>query len=143
MLTFSTMSLSSESSFYTILVSSSFEQEDEGFTYEVAFRRWLVRELEEQRLTPAQAIERFNFHPVTGYNLIYKWRLKYAHEMVLSLPEMTFQEKQDLALLQARTKELEKQLEQAKMYNIALNTLIDVAEEKLKISIRKKPGARQ
>ncbi|MEA5425528.1 hypothetical protein, partial [Arcicella lustrica] len=63
------MSLSSESSFYTILVSSSFEQEDEGFTYEVAFRRWLVRELEEQRLTPAQAIERFNFHPVSGYAL--------------------------------------------------------------------------
>lgn len=137
------MSLSSESSFNTNLVSSSFEPQDEDFTYEVAFRRWLVRELEEQRLTPAQAIERFNFHPASGYTLIHKWRLKYAQEMVLSLPEMTFQEKQDLALLQARTKELEKQLEQAKMYNIALNTLIDVAEEKLKISIRKKPGARQ
>ena len=137
------MSLSSESSFYTILVSSSFEQQDEDFTYEVAFRRWLVREIEEQRLTPAQAIERFNFHPVSGYALIHKWRLKYAGEMVLYLPEMTFQEKQDLALLQARTKELEKQLEQAKMYNIALNTLIDVAEEKLKISIRKKPGAKR
>ena len=143
MLTFSTMSLSSESSFYTTLVSSSFEQQDEDFPYEVAFRRWLVLELEEQRLTPVQAIERFNFHPVTSYALIHKWRLKYAQEMVLSLPEMTFQEKQDLALLQARTKELEKQLEHAKMYNIALNTLIDVAEEKLKISIRKKPGARQ
>ncbi len=137
------MSLSTESSFYTTLVSSSFEQMDEDFTYEVAFRRWLVREIEEQRLTPAQAIERFNFHPNNGYTLIHKWRLKYAQEMVLSLPEMTFQEKQDLALLQARTKELEKQLEQAKMYNIALNTLIDVAEEKLKISIRKKPGAKR
>ncbi|MEA5424932.1 hypothetical protein, partial [Arcicella lustrica] len=63
------MSLSSESSFNTTLVSSSFEQQDEDFTYEVAFRRWLVRELEEQRLTPAQAIERFNFHPVSGYAL--------------------------------------------------------------------------
>jgi hypothetical protein len=137
------MSLSTESSFNTTLVSSSFEQKDEDFTYEVAFRRWLVREIEEQRLTPAQAIERFNFHPNNGYTLIHKWRLKYAGEMVLSLPEMTFQEKQDLALLQAKTKELEKQLEQAKMYNIALNTLIDVAEEKLKISIRKKPGAKR
>ncbi len=137
------MSLSTESSFYTTLVSSSFEQMDEDFTYEISFRRWLVREIEELRLTPAQAIERFNLHPTNGYTLIHKWRLKYAGEMVLSLPEMTFQEKQDLALLQARTKELEKQLEQAKMYNIALNTLIDVAEEKLKISIRKKPGAKR
>ncbi|MBB6001781.1 hypothetical protein [Arcicella rosea] len=55
------MSLSTQSSFYTILVSSSFEPHDEDFTYEVAFRRWLVREIEEQRLTPTQAIEFFNY----------------------------------------------------------------------------------
>ena len=50
-------------------------------------------------------------------------------------------EKQKLAALQQKAKELEKQLEDAKMRNIALNLLIDVAEEKLKISIRKKPSA--
>ena len=38
---------------------------------------------------------------------------------------------------------LEQQLEDARMRNIALDTLIDVAEEKLKINIRKKPGAKQ
>lgn len=63
--------------------------------------------------------------------------------MFLSLPPMTEQEKQELAALQKQLKEMEKQLEDARMRNIALSTLIDVAEETLKIDIRKKPGAKQ
>ena len=63
--------------------------------------------------------------------------------MVLSLPDMTAAEKQKLTLLEQQNKALEKALEDAKMKNIALDMLIDVAEEKLKISIRKKPGAKQ
>ena len=45
--------------------------------------------------------------------------------------------------LQKQNKALLKALEDAKMNNIAINMLIDVAEEKLKINIRKKPGAKQ
>jgi hypothetical protein len=63
--------------------------------------------------------------------------------MVLSLPDMTVAEKQRLVDLQQQLKAAERQLEDAKMKNIALNMLIDVAEEKLKIHIRKKPGAKQ
>ena len=63
--------------------------------------------------------------------------------MVLSLPDMTAEDRQQLASLQKQNKALEKQLEDARMKNIALDLLIDVAEEKLKISIRKKPGAKQ
>ncbi len=58
--------------------------------------------------------------------------------MVLSLPDMTAAEKQQLALLQQQLAAAEKQLEDAKMKNIALNMLIDVAEEKLKIRIKKR-----
>jgi len=56
---------------------------------------------------------------------------------------MTEAEKHKLIALQKQLKAAEKQLEDARMRNIALNTLIDVAEEKLNISIRKKPGAKQ
>lgn len=63
--------------------------------------------------------------------------------MVLSLPNMTAAEKQQLTTVQQQLAVAEKQLEDAKMKNIALEMLIDVAEEKLKISIRKKPGAKQ
>ncbi len=128
---------------YTTQLSDSFDRMDEQCSYEPAFRRWLVREIEEQKLTVNQAIERFNFHPKNGHDLIRYWREKYAPSMVLSLPDMTAAEKQQLALLQQQLKAVQKQLEDAKMKNIALDMLIDVAEEKLKIHIRKKPGAKQ
>ena len=128
---------------FVTLVSASFKHTDEKCRYEVSFRRWLVREIEEQKMTVTQAVERFNFNPKSGGQLISYWREKYASAMVLSLPDMTQSEKQKLTLLQQQLKAAEKQLEDAKMKNIALNMLIDVAEEKLKISIRKKPGAKQ
>jgi transposase-like protein len=128
---------------YTTKVSDSFDQTDEKCSYEVPFRRWLIKEIEEGRLTTVQAIERFNFHPVSGHNLIYKWRAKYSQEMVLALPSMTEKEKKEMLAMQQRLKQLEDELEDASMRNIALNMLIDVAEDKLKINIRKKPGAKQ
>ena len=128
---------------YTIHVSESFEALDTNCTYEIAFRRWLVQQIEEQKITVMSAVRRFNFNPQSGEALIRIWRKKYASEMVLSLPDMTAAEKQKLTLLQQQNKALEKALEDAKMKNIALDMLIDVAEEKLKISIRKKSGAKQ
>jgi BMFP domain-containing protein YqiC len=56
---------------------------------------------------------------------------------------MTEKERQKLQSLQKRVSELEKQLQDAQMKNIALETLIDVAEEQLNVPIRKKAGARQ
>ncbi len=128
---------------YTTRVSDSFERSDESCSYEVPFRRWLVREIEEARLTVNEAIARFNFNPASGHTLIVAWRRKYAPGMVVALPDMTEAEKQQLSKLQKELKAAAKQLEDARMQNIALNMLIDVAEEKLHINIRKKPGAKQ
>ncbi len=47
------------------------------------------------------------------------------------------------SMLEARIKELETALEMEKLRTEALDTMINIAEEKLKISIRKKPGAKQ
>ena len=44
---------------------------------------------------------------------------------------------------QEESQALQKALEEAQMKIKALNTLIDVAEEQLKIDIRKKSGAKQ
>jgi len=128
---------------YTLKVSESFEKTDEKNDYEISFRKWLVREIEEGKMTISDAVQKFNFSPSAGYHLVHRWREKYAPEMVLSLPAMTESEKQRLEELLKQTKSLEKALEDAKMKNIALNMLIDVAEQKLKINIRKKPGAKQ
>jgi len=45
--------------------------------------------------------------------------------------------------LEAKVKELESSLEHEKLRTLALNTMIDIAERDLKISIRKKSGAKQ
>jgi transposase len=120
-------------------VSDYFEQTDENFVYEISFRRWLAFEIETKKMTVKEASESFNI----SIGVIYRWREKYSPEMVLPLPDMTAEEKQKLELLQKQLKEAEKKLAEASMKNIALNMLIDVAEEKLKINIRKKPGAKQ
>ena len=120
-------------------VSDYFERTDENFSYEKAFRRWLVFEIETQKMTAKEASENFNI----SLRVIYRWREKYSKELVIPLQDMTIEEKQELELLQKQLKEAEKQLAEASMKNIALNMLIDVAEEKLKISIRKKSGAKQ
>jgi|APDOM4702015159_1054818.scaffolds.fasta_scaffold73545_2 transposase-like protein len=45
--------------------------------------------------------------------------------------------------LEAKVKELEKALEQERLRTLALDTMINVAERDLKISIRKKSGTKQ
>jgi len=128
---------------FSILVSDSFDRTDDRNAYEVSFRRWLVSQLEAREMTVGEAIRKFNINPSSGATLIRDWRRKYSGDIIPNPIEMTEQEKQKLTALQKQLKAMEKQLEDARMRNIALNTLIDVAEEKLKINIRKKPGAKQ
>jgi hypothetical protein len=56
---------------FTILVSDSYGNSREKGTHEVAFRRWLVRELDAGRITNNEAIERFNLDPANGRSLIF------------------------------------------------------------------------
>lgn len=49
----------------------------------------------------------------------------------------------DKTPLEQENERLKKQLEYAELQLLAVNTLIDVAEKQLKITIRKKPGAKQ
>ncbi len=115
----------------------------ESGEFSVAHRRWLVREIESKRMSIRQAVEQFNFQSKSPYSLVKSWIKRYAPQIDVSLPVMTEKERNKQELLLKRIKELEKQLEDAQMKNIALETLIDVAEEQLKIPIRKKAGARQ
>ena len=128
---------------YTVLVSDSYGNNKEKGSFEVAFRRWLVVELDAGRITVGDAIERFNFNPASAKTLIRNWRKRYASDIIVTLPAMTEKELQKLEALQKKMKQMEKQLEDAQMKNIALETMIDVAEEHLKISIRKKSGPKQ
>jgi hypothetical protein len=138
----SKMSQEKKASNHSGTVSSAFSTDGQPY-YEPAFRRWLIRELDAGRMTNAEAIHRFNLHPKQGHSLIWYWRKRYGSSLEVTLPVMTEKERLKLEALQRQVQALEKQLEKAQMQNIALETLIDVAEEKLKIDIRKKPGPKQ
>jgi len=113
---------------------------EEQKTIGIAEKRWLVREIESGRMTIGEAKERIEFYSKHPAALIYYWCKKYASDISFTLPVMTEREKQKLDAALKRMKELEKQLEDAQMKNIALETMIDIAEEQLKIVIRKKSG---
>ena len=113
---------------------------EEQKTISIAEKRWLIREIESGRMTIGQAKERVEFYSKAPDVLISRWRKKYAPEIAFTLPVMTEKEKHKLETAHKRMRELEKQLEDAQMKNIALETMIDIAEEQLKITIRKKSG---
>ncbi len=109
--------------------------------FPVSFKRWLAREIESGNISVKEAIDRFNISK--DISTIYDWVHLYGLGKELSLSMMTPKEKQDKLLLEKRIKELEKALEYAKLKNVAVETMIDVAEEQFKISIRKKAGPKQ
>lgn len=106
-------------------------------------KRWIVREIESGRMTIGEAKERIELLSTDPRSLIHSWRKKFAPEIAFTLPVMTEKDKQKLQAAHKRMEELEKQLEDAQMKNIALETMIDIAEEQLKIVIRKKSGPKQ
>ena len=108
-----------------------------------AEKRWVVRELESGRMTIGEAKELYTAVSKDPHSLIKNWRKKYASDIPLTLAIMTEKEKQKVEALRLQLKAAEKLLEDAQMKNIALETMIDIAEEQLRISIRKKSGPKQ
>ena len=79
-------------------------------------------------------------------NLMRKFGLKEEsikrHTFSITMKKGNKKSSEELAL-EAKIKELEKALEYEKLRSLALDTMIDIAEDKLKISIRKKSGTKQ
>ncbi len=114
-------------------------EKEELHKYEESFKRWLAQEIANERMTIAEAAKELGL----PHNFVWKVAKDYAGQVELTLPVMTEAEKKKLEKQQQRIKELEKKLEDAQIKNIALETLVDVAEKEFKIPIRKKPGAKQ
>lgn len=116
---------------------------EEQKTFSKAEKRWIVREIQSGRMTIGEAKEHFKERSKNPESLVKNWFKEYSSEIDFTLPVMTEKEKAKLDAAHKRMKELEKQLEHAQMKNIALETMIDIAEEQLKIVIRKKSGPKQ
>ena len=109
-------------------------------------KRSIVRAVESKRLSIKEAQMTYS---IRSASTIRKWMRQFQQEnaelAVVNDSEMkkkkpakgsSTDNNQDI-------KALQKALEDAQLKVAALNTLIDVAEEQLKINIRKKPGAKQ
>lgn len=111
--------------------------------YEPSFRRWLVSQLDSGKMTFQEARDRFKITSKDYLRIFRKWQELYSEELHLSLQSMSSKDRADNKKLEDRIKDLEKQLELAQMKNVALNTMIDIAETDYKLQIRKKSGPKQ
>ena len=111
--------------------------------YESSFRRWLIMQIDRGYLTFEEARDRFDIPKESYRRLIVLWQKRYSVIIHSKLDYMSSEDRVAIEALEAKIEELEKKLENAQDMNLALNTLIDVAEEDLKIDIRKKAGPDQ
>jgi len=107
----------------------------------------IIQEYLVRKCTIKSIHEKYNIY---GHCTISKWMLKFGISKTVNnqskvsnsmKTEMSKSSKEQA--LELRIKELELQVEQGKMHTFLLNTMIDIAEEQLKVSIRKKYGAKQ
>lgn len=75
-----------------------------------------------------------------GYKTIHFWVMKYQGKQKLSVPKKV---KEDEPLLPTDIKQLQAELRKAQLHNKLLNAMIDIAEDQLKIDIRKKSGTKR
>ena len=111
--------------------------------YEISFRRWLVIQIDSGNMTCQEARESFSLPVWDNKKIIRRWQERYSDEIHLSLRAMSAKERTDVKALEKRIRELEEQLERAQMKNVALSTMIDIAENDYKLEIRKKSGPKQ
>lgn len=104
-------------------------------------KRTIVAAIEQGRMSIKEARTAYK---IKNEKSIRSWLIQYKEEKVelctVTEPAMA-KKSQPISAAEAET--LKKALEEAQMKIKTLNTLIDVAEEQLKIDIRKKSGARQ
>jgi transposase len=104
-------------------------------------QRTIVAAVEQGRMSIKEAQAAYK---IKSSKTVREWLLKYKSEKVeICIEKHVPMSKKKKAIVAPPTAALQKSLQEAELKIKALNTLIDVAEEQLKIDIRKKSGARQ
>ena len=109
-----------------------------------AFKLHVVEEVESGRITQSDAGRKYG---ILGHSTILKWCRKYGRHTSQRSTRNTGmrmdKKENELLLLQNEIKALKQELEDARLKNVVLETLVDVAERELAIPIRKKYGAKR
>ncbi len=110
--------------------------------YSEAFKRQVIEEIEEGRLNKAEAREKYG---IRGQSTIHYWLKRFGKNhlfnRVLRIEMPTENNPQDIIKQLKREKQqLESALAQSQLKVIALESLVEVAEEEFGIEIKKKLG---
>ena len=107
----------------------------------------VVQEYMDTDMSQRELMQKFN---IRGVNTIKKWMRKFdlqapSQQEIELQRRMTKQKEKTLyeRELEAKVKKLEQQLDYEQLRTLALDTMIEIAERDLKISIRKKSGAKR
>ena len=115
--------------------------------YTDEFRFQVIQEYLNTGISQTELQKKFS---IGGNNCINYWIRKFGTKEVtveqLNLQQAMSNEEEKTPRerkLETKVKELEKALEQERLRTLALDTMINIAERDLKISIRKKSGTKQ
>ena len=107
----------------------------------------VVQEYMDTDVSQRELMQKFN---IRGTNTIKKWMRKFdlqaPSQQEIELQRTMAKQKEKTPYereLEAKVQKLEQQLDYEQLRTLALDTMIDIAERDLKISIRKKSGAKR
>jgi len=107
--------------------------------YTDSLRFEIVRKIQTGQITKAEACR---IYCIKSHSTISNWIRKFERsDSYLQIP-MKYNNSDKKELIK-RIKELERQLEDEQIRSVGYSKMIDIAEEQLKVSIRKKPGTKQ
>jgi transposase len=114
-----------------------------GDRYSETFKIHVVTEVEKGGLSIAEANRKYN---INGHSTVLKWCLKYGkrtNNQTYMGGAVMAREEHEILRLHNEIKALKASLEDQRMKNVVLETMVDIAENELEIPIRKKYGAKQ
>lgn len=107
--------------------------------YSESLKREVVREVKSGLISKAEAKRKYG---IRGCGCIIKWIRKFEGKLPDNRKVMDYKKSDKDALIK-RIKELERQLEDEQIRSFGLSKMIDIAEDQLNISIRKKSVTKQ
>ena len=121
------------------------KQKVNSFTDELKFK--VVQEYMNTDVSQRELMEKFN---IRGNNTIKTWMRKFGFqepsqdqiELQRTMAKQKVKSPYEMEL-EAKVQKLEQQLDYEQLRTLALDTMIDIAERDLKISIRKKPDVKR
>ena len=114
-----------------------------GDRYSETFKIHVVAEVESGKLNVTEANRKYN---IAGHNTVSLWCHKYGkntNKQINLKGTIMAKEAHEIIRLNNEIKALKANLDDERMKNVVLETMVDIAEKELEIPIRKKYGAKQ